>query len=243
MNTINRVVCVLLLLGLLLTLTATFILPHVILISVGEVMTSVGYQVGSLPVWLRLLLGVFLSALSALPIGFLIFLEVRPQRQSYVRVQQAAGGMATISTDSITQQLQHKLSAIHGVTKVSSKIQAKGEKVKVVVLVDTRAGLKIPDLASRLNDLVQSTLVNDLGLDVFGQPEIRLRVAASPAKASESNPPSIPVLVPPLPETERGKPKVTVSKSALEPVPPPLPSSESGDWTGRNPEDEEFRRA
>ncbi len=226
MSTINRVVIVVALLALMALLTAVCVLPHIILTNVGQWLVDLGrYFNGVQPAW-RMVLGLLLALFLNIVILFLIFLEVRPAHRRFIRVQQVTGGMATISTDSITQQVTYKLDPIPGVLKVSPRINAKGDKVRAVVDVEVAAGSDVPDLATRLMEAVKTVLADSLGLQVYGQPEVRIKVASSPTpvvkkpqpkpgkpapEAPRQTPPELPRQVPPELPAE---------------VPPPLPVDE-----------------
>lgn len=226
MNTLNRVVIVVALLALMALVTAVCVLPHILLTNVGEWLVNLGRYFNTVqPVW-RLILGLLLALFLNVVILFLIFLEVRPEHRRFIRVQQVTGGMATISTDSITQQVAYKLDPIPGVLKVSPKINAKGDKVRAVVDVEVAAGSDVPDLASQLMEAVKTVLADSLGLQVYGQPEVRIKVAASPT----------PVVKKPQPVKEKPAPEEPRQPLPEKPIevpppqewagPPPLPTEE-----------------
>lgn len=221
MNTVNRVVIVVLLLTLMALLTTVFVLPHIVLTNVGGWMVEWGKFFGGMSAqWLRLTLGLLLSFIVDALIAFLIFLEVRRTRKRFIRVQQVTGGMATISTESIVQQLQHSLDPIMDVIKVAPSVNAKRDKVQAIVDVEVGVNANVPRMATELMDVVHKVLTENLGLQVYGQPEVRIKVAAAPATGKSKPAPAIPEpaptltpLVPPLPET---KPQEWAG-------PPPLP--------------------
>ena len=226
MSTINRVIIVVALLALMALLTAVCVLPHVILTTVGQWLVDVGLYFNSVqPVW-RLVLGLLLALFLNIVILFLIFLEVRPAHRRFIRVQQVTGGMATISTDSITQQLAYQLDPIPGVLKVAPKVTAKGDKVRAVVDVEVGAGSDVPALATELMEAVTMVLADNLGLQVYGQPEVRIKVAPSPT----------PVVKKPQPKKEKPAPEIPPQIPPAIPVevppaqewagPPPLPAEE-----------------
>jgi len=229
MNTINRVVLVVALLGLMVLLTALFILPHIIFTSVGQWMVDVGRYLNSVqPAW-RLVLGLLLALIVDAGILLLIFLEVRPGARRFIRVQQVTDGMATISTESISQQLAYQLDPIPGVLKVVPRVNAKGDKVRVVVDVEVSAGGDVPDLATELMETVKTVLADGLGLQVYGQPEIRIKVAPSPT----------PVVKKPQPKTEKPAPEEPSQAPSEMPhqVPPEMPSEAPPpqEWDGPPP--------
>lgn len=221
MSTINRVVIVVALLALMALLTAVCVLPHIIFTNVGQWMVDLGRYFNSVhPAW-RLVLGLLLSLVLDIAILFLIFLEVRPGHRRFIRVQQVTGGMATISTESITQQVAYQLDPIPGVLKVAPKINAKGDKVRAVVDVEVTAGSDVPKLATALMEAVTTVLADSLGLQVYGQPEVRIKVAPSPT----------PVIKKPKPTVE--KPASKESPQVLPEAPVEVPSPQ--EWTGPPP--------
>jgi hypothetical protein len=234
MSTINRVVIVVALLALMALLTAVCVLPHVILTNVGQWLVDLGRYFNSVqPAW-RLVLGLLLALLLDIVILFLIFLEVRPAHRRFIRVQQVTGGMATISTDSITQQLTYQLDPIPGVLKVAPRVTAKGDKVRATVDVEVGAGSDVPDLATELMEAVKTVLADSLGLQVYGQPEVRIKVAPSPTPVvkkpqpkKEKPAPEMPRQTPPeIPPQVPAETPVEVPPPQELAGPPPLPTEE-----------------
>jgi len=221
MNTVNRVVLVIALLGLMALLTAIFILPHLIFTNVGQWMMNVGRYFNTIqPAW-RFVLGLLLALIVDAGILLLIFLEVRPGGRRFIRVQQVTGGMAAISTESIAQQLTYRLDPIPGVLKVAPRVAAKRDKVRAVVDVEVAAGSDVPDLATELMEVVKTVLADSLGLQVYGQPEVRIKVAASPT----------PVVKKPQPVKERPAPEEPRQPPPELPVEVPPPQ----EWAGPPP--------
>ncbi len=229
MNTVNRIVIVVVLLALMAVMTAIFILPHVLLINIGEWLSNAGRYFNQIqPVW-RLIGGLLLSLLFDLLILFLIFLEVRKPPKRFIRVQQVTGGLATISAESIVQQLVYNLDPLPNIIKVAPKVHAKKDKVQAIVDVDVEAGADVPALATKLMDVVKTVLSENLGLQVFGQPEVRIKVAPAPAPVVKKSRPVAEPPAPPQPaapvETPR-KPLDESEKPREWGGPPPLPTGE-----------------
>lgn len=226
MNTINRVVVVILLLALMVLLTAVLVLPHVIFTGIGEWMTQWGAFFSTMsPQWLRWAVGLFLAFVLDVLLAFLIFLEVRRTRKQYIRVQQVTGGMATISIESIVQQLQYNLDPIKDVIKVAPKVNSKRNKVQAVVDVEVAAGANVPEMATALMSVVQKVLIDKLGLQVYGQPEVRIKVVPGPRPSGKQpvtpTPAPAPITPPELPE-----PSPAEASSDWAGGPPPLPTDE-----------------
>lgn len=219
MNTVNRIVIVIVLLALIAALTAVFVLPHVLLINIGNWIVQSGQYFNQMqPAW-RLVGGLFLALIADLLILLLIFLEVRPGRKRFIRVQQVTGGMAAISGESIVQQLVYKLDPLPDVIKVTPKVHAKRDKVQAIVDVDVEAGADVPGLATQLMGVVKTVLSDDLGLQVYGQPEVRIKVAPAPTTVVKKSRPAVEEPLPPQPVVPTEKPQELAG-------PPPLPVEE-----------------
>ncbi len=231
MNTFNRVVIVVLLLVLLPLVSVLFVIPHVILPDMGLWVTNLGYQLWAMEPWQRLGGGILLALIfDALAVS-LIVMELRRPRRKFIRVQELSGGTATLSVESVVEQLQYRLDPLPNVIEVKPAVRAKGNKVAALVDVTVAPGVNVPAMASRLVEAVREVLMEDLGLQVAGAPQVRLKVAPPPkGKPSRSQPP-----VPPA----RSLPTVPPARS-LPPAPAPSYPEKPLEWAGlAEPEHEE----
>lgn len=213
MNTFNRIVVVLVLIALILLVSVLGVIPHVILSDVGHWAVTLGEQLWAAQVAARLGIGVLLALLfDALAIA-LIYFEVRPQRQRFIRVENLAGGMATVSVESVVRQLEYRLAPIPNVIAVRPKIRAGRGKVQAVVNVDVGTGVNVPQMASRLVEEVKEVLNTEMGLQLAGEPEVRITVLPQPEgrRAPQPQPaaPVAPVTPPATPVATRQPPLVT----------------------------------
>ncbi len=203
MNAFNRVVIVLLLLILIPLLSYAFIVPHVVLQEIGAWATAASTVLWQMNPVVRLAVGIAAAVLVDLLFLFVIYLELRRPRKKYIHVQKITGGVATLSVDSIVQQVQYRLDPIEGVIKVKPEVTAKGQKVKVAVDVMVEAGYNLPELASRLVEEVKDVLTHELGLQPAGDPVIRMKVTAPPkGRPSKISTPSFPKPVAPAGSAE-----------------------------------------
>ncbi len=200
MNTFNRVVIVILLLILIPLLSYVFIVPHVVLQEVGAWATAVSQTLWQMNPVLRLAIGIAAAVIVDILFLFIIYMELRRPRKKYIHVQKITGGVATLSVDSIVQQIQYRLDPIEGVIKVKPTVTAKGQKVRVAVDVTVQAGYNLPDLASHLVAEVKDVLTEELGLQPAGDPIIRMKVAAAPKGRKVPSP--VAPTIPKSPETE-----------------------------------------
>ncbi len=213
MNLFNRIIIILLLVVSIPVLTIVLVVPQNVLVNVGDQMMSLGYSVNNIqPPWLRLAGGILIALIwDALAI-FLVIREVKSQRKRYIRVKEISGGMATINPDSIVQQLEYAIDPLPGIIKVKPKVTAKRDKVRAEVEVTVRATSDVPELATNLVKVIRQVLTTELGLQVAGDPQVRITVA-SPGQA------------PPSREGPREEPEPEFDLE-LEPEPEPSPELE-----------------
>ena len=181
MNTFNRIVIVVSLLVLIPLVTVFLVIPHVILSDVGRWATDLGRQLWAADVPMRLGIGLLAALIFTVLALVLVFLELRPRRKRFIRVENLTGGMATIGIESVVRQLEYRLDPIPDVIAVKPEIQAKHGKVQALVNVNMAAGVNVPQVASRLVDEVKDVLGTELGLRIAGEPEVRINVLAQPA--------------------------------------------------------------
>ncbi len=210
LNTLNRVVIVILCLVLMVALTALLIAPSMILGSLGRWMVDWGDYFQRQDTWLRLGIGVAIAAVVDIILAIIIYLEVRRGRVRFIRVQQVAGGMANISTDSVTELLEHRLDTQSGVIQVDPSIRARGNRVEAKVAVGVARGTNVPEIANQLIKTIQTVLTDELGLQIAGQPEVRVTVLEQKGERPQAAPPppaaSFKATPPPLPPIVEAEP-------------------------------------
>jgi hypothetical protein len=191
-NGLNRAVIVIACLVLMVALTALFAFPHEVLVRLGQWMVDWGnYFAWQNPVT-RLGVGIALAAVANLLLLIIIFVEVRRRRRRYLRVQQVSGGMATISVESVTELLQYRLDPLAGVISVVPEVRAKGNKVDARVEVGVSRGTHVPETANLLLRTIQSVLIDELGMQIAGQPEVQVTVLTREGETAAPTPPPVP---------------------------------------------------
>ncbi|MBN1876940.1 MAG: hypothetical protein JXA33_22150 [Anaerolineae bacterium] len=205
MNTFNRLVMILFLLLLIPLMTVLFVLPHVMMPGVGAWFTGWGEYFSQMEQpWLRLIIGVLLALVCDAIAVLLLVLEVRPQRKRFIRVQDVSGGIAAVSSDSIINQLQYALDPLPGVIKVMPIIRVKKDKVQTVIDVDVNSSVNVPEIAAELMEVAQGVLTGDLGLAVYSDPEVHIKVTENVRRKrtrvkKTQEPSPVPVTPPSLP--------------------------------------------
>jgi hypothetical protein len=191
MNTLNRVVIVIVCLTLIAALTALFLLPQVVLIAAGQWILDWGSYIQRMDPWVRLGAGIALTVVIDIALAIVIILEVRRPRSRFLRVQQVAGGMANISTDSVVELLQHRLDPLPGVIKVTPKIRAKGNRVTAWVHAGVARDTNVPQIVNQLIEVIQLVLTEELGLQIAGQPEVQVTVVQQHGTKTKITPPAL----------------------------------------------------
>ena len=228
MNILNRIVLVVLMLGLIFGLTLLLIFPDQILSAVGQFLLDWGAyfaRVDQQQPMLRLGIGIGLVLIIDLIILLFIILEVKPSRKRFVKLDRASGGTATISIDSITRQLIYKLDPLPGVIKVNPVVHPKGNAVQARIDVEVSEDSAVPQMADLLLSTAIQVINADLGLIIAGEPHVHMKVV----KGAQPQPaPSVPAdSPPPLPVLE--KHRGADSEDAAQP--PANPSEkEKDDW-------------
>jgi hypothetical protein len=223
MNLFNRIVVILLLIVSIPVLTIVLAVPQNVLVNAGDQMMSFGYSVNNIqPSWLRLAGGILIALIwDALAI-FLLIREIKPGRKRYISVKEISGGMAQINPDSIVQQLDYAIDPLPGIIKVKPKVTAKRDKVRAEVDVTVRATTDVPKLATDLVEVIRQVLSKELGLQVAGDPQVRITVASPDQKPPSRKAPR----EEPEPEFELEPEPLPEPEPTLESEPPPLPEPE-----------------
>lgn len=234
LNTFNRVVIVILCLVLMVALTVTFILPGVVLTTVGQWLLDWGTFFQTTDPVPTILIGALLALVVVVALAAIIYMEVRRRRDTFIRVQQVAGGMANVSTTSVTEMLRHRLDAMPGVVEVDPHVQARGNRVHVSTEVSVFRGTHVPETANRVIKEIQQVLTDELGLQIAGQPEVQVTVLREEERIPEEERPSEveaapapPVTTPePQPVYGAGGRYESVEEPVEAPEAPPVPSQE-----------------
>ena len=237
MNIFNRFILVLLLLGLILTLTVVLIFPDQILTVVGQFLVDWGQYfawVDQQQQLLRLAISIGIAFIADLILALLIFLEVKPKRKHFIKVEQVSGGKATVSMDSIVRQLLYRIDPLPGVVKVTPAVNPKGDKIQARLDVIVTRELAVPQMADHLISTAKQAITDDLGLVISGEPQIRIKVVegvqrkSAPASTlpAAAQPKSTGTPLPLPPKTPTGAELQPISPSS----PEIEPEKEKDDW-------------
>jgi len=244
MNVFNRVVMVILLLGLIALAVFLLVRP---LQAVAWAQVNLEYfeaQVVDPAFWNTF----FLATLGAIGVlVILLWLEIRKRRRKTVRVRTRAKSDAQLAVESVSHSLEYRIDELAGVRKVVPKVRSYGKSVKVQLDLDTSPSVNIGLLTDQIVDMVHDIVEGQLGLKMAGK--VRVNVHHEPYPKG-TMPPTQPLgteaeLRPTMVEAaepKREAPKAT-RKPAQEPTvatrePKPEPDAEPPEYTDTRAEEE-----
>ncbi|MFQ6100966.1 MAG: hypothetical protein ACE5OS_06985 [Anaerolineae bacterium] len=180
MNTVNRIVVVILLLVAMVLCTITLVFPVRALDAVARQPAALadslrGFERYS-PEWFgRVLLGGLFALTLDIIFGLLIVLEVRRPKPKAIRVEKADGGEVQVSVASIADRLKYEVDQLSSVIRTRPKISAKRGGVVVELNVETAAGIDVPEKARQIVETAQQVVEEKMGLKLARPPKVNLR--------------------------------------------------------------------
>jgi hypothetical protein len=179
-NTINRIVILLLTLVLLVACVALSFAPVSILQNVGGQMERWGDSLSTTPAWLRIAAGI-LFAFLGLCVTILIFIgELYRPRSKTIRVEKVGGGEVEVSLQTIRDRVQFDVDQLPGVLKVRPQVSTQRSGVVVEVVVESAGEAEVPDKASEIIEVVRQAVEERIGVKLARPPKVKLYAAPVP---------------------------------------------------------------
>lgn len=180
MNTLNRVVIVVLVLLVGLACNVTLAIPVRILSAAAQQQAALVDYINNLNFYLRV--GVCVLIALALDIVFVLLLvvELRRPKTRAIRVEQAAGGVVEVSIGSIADRLKYEVERLQGVLRSKSKVSGKRRGVRVELDVDIATGLEVPTKAEQIVETARQVVEEKMGLKLARPPKVNLRAVTGP---------------------------------------------------------------
>lgn len=165
MNAFNRVVFVLFILLLIALLIVTAVVPFTVLERVIYTLQQAQNVLQARWPWSYL---VFLAADIVLVLLAIVLLwfEVRPRAKKTLMVRTVSGTQAEVSTASVQQALQQRISQLGDVFKVRPTVTGKGGGVDVVLELETPAEIDIPAKVDEVSQAARDVVETRMGLRV-----------------------------------------------------------------------------
>jgi len=159
MNTLNRVLVVVLLVGLVAILVAGLTQP-------GATIDVARHGVDALQAFVATNYSLYLmgGAAKLLLAIILLGLELRRPRRLTVRVQQASGSSVELSTESVSRGLEYHLAQVPGVTRVRPRVVSTGKAVRLALDMEIDPAVDVPGKSEEVLQLAREIIEGKLGL-------------------------------------------------------------------------------
>lgn len=174
MNTLNRVVLVILLLVAMVLCSFVFVVPVPALRFLAQGARGVADFVDVVRPVVRLPIGILLALIVNLVGILLIVLEVRRPAPRTISVEQAAGGEVTLSIASIADQLKAEVNQLPEVLQVKPKVSAKRKGVIVELDAKIAADKGVADKAERIVETVRQVIEEKMSLKMARPPKVNI---------------------------------------------------------------------
>lgn len=223
MRLFNKLIVVLLLLGLIPVCTIGLIVPREALELIQEGIDALLKRVeGPLSTW-QLVLSGLLALIVDAGLIVLLYLQFRPRAQTAIRVSQVASSEAEIVVDALANRLRYYVDLLSDVLEVEPHILVRGDEVQVALDVETATYVDLPVKAEEIGNVARR-VVEELGLSLHGAPKLRLRIAPYPGASQTSPEPVKPVRARPAAAWSR---PAKVEPAANWPEPEPVETVET----------------
>ncbi len=187
MNTVNRVVMVILLLVAMVLCTVSLLVPVPVFDAVTQQSAALVEYLKSLTWYARLFWGIIFALTLDVIFGLFFFLEVRRPKSKAIRAEKAAGGEVQVSVASIADRLRYEIDQLPGVLRVKSKVSAKRGGVVIELDVETVAEINVPEKAGQIVEKARQVMEEKMGLKLARPPKVNLH--AVPHTGAPSSPP------------------------------------------------------
>lgn len=161
MNTFNRVLVVLSLVGLVVILVAGLWQPTVSIETAQRGLEAL-QVLAAANLYLYLLCGGALLLLAVI----LLVLELRRSRRSTVQVRQASGSTVELSTESVARGLEYHIGQVPGILQVRPRVVSTGKAVKVALDLQTDPVVDVPGKSEEVLELAREIIEGKLGVKV-----------------------------------------------------------------------------
>jgi hypothetical protein len=209
MKTVNRIVVIVMLLGVGVVSTLALVKPGFTFSAVEReaqaILRFIRQWPEGEPLWyVRVGVGIVVAAALDLLLLVVIWLEIRRPSSRDIRVTKAEGGQVTLSVASIVDRLQYEIDQIAGVLRSKPRVSGRRGGVVVEANVETASGVDVPQKADEIVQRVRFVVEERMGLKLTREPKVMLRAASQPGRGRRAEAQEAPVPSPPPPwlETE-----------------------------------------
>lgn len=164
MNAFNRLVVILLILGLMISLTIFLVVPIPILEFLRNGADNLAQTLSGYGALLVLAVGVVLAVIIDAFGTFLLFLEVRRPRVRAIKVQKVTGGDAVVSVASISKRLSYHIDQLADVVSCRPRISARGGGIDIDLEVEISPEIDIPMKDEEIRQVATQVVEEQMGL-------------------------------------------------------------------------------
>lgn len=191
MNTLNRVVVVIMLLLAIPLCSVLLITPVELARLLQSASAGAIETLSQIRPEIRYGVGVLIALIvDALLITWLLF-EIRPPRR-IVRVPAVSGAMVAVAVDSIRERLKYHLDQLSDVIEVYPRVTPHRDGLRVELDVLTTPEVDVPHKAEEILQTARIVVEDKMGLRLHGHPIVRIRHASYPRGKIRPSPPEAP---------------------------------------------------
>ena len=198
MNTMNRVVLVILLLVAMVLCTVSLVVPLWVFDAVARQSVALLDYLNRLQWYVRLPLGILFALALDVIFVLLVALEMRRPASKAIRVSKTAGGEVRVGVASITDRLRYEIDQLSSVLRSKPKVVAKRGGVVVELDVETAAGIDVPEKAEQIVETARRVVEEKMGLKLARPPKVNLRAVPYPRTPITPKTPIAPETSPPI---------------------------------------------
>jgi hypothetical protein len=186
MNTLNRLIVILLLLSIIVLTLVTVVIPWrvaaLLTLNLQGVESSLAqFQFPTMQWWTFALFRAAVAVLVVAIAGLLLWLEIRRPRAKTVRVHKVGGAEVLMSADAVARRLQYNLDQLPDIVEVKPFISGRRGSVDVQLHLTTKPDIDIPAKSAEIEQLVRNIIEEQMGLQLAGKPKIRLDYVTYPS--------------------------------------------------------------
>ena len=183
MNVINRLLIIALLFAIILLAIVVVVAPRQSVDLAGQGLDGIGswFDLWQTPRYFPLFASgrVILGGALVLLCLLILWLELRKPKKKTIRVQQVAGGEASISVESIGQRLAYNIDQLPDVIQVSPRISGRSRGVDVELVLETSPDVDVPMKTEEVLQVTREVVEDRMGLKL-GKVEVKIKHAPYP---------------------------------------------------------------
>jgi len=179
-NTLNRILIVVLLLVTMVLCSILLVAPRPILNAISRQAAALVDFTNSLKWYVRIPLGILFALALDIILVLFIIVEVRKPRPKSISVEKVSGGEVQVSVASIADQLKYAVDQLPSVLRAKAKVSSKRGGVVVNMDVETSADIRVPEKAEQIVEEARRVIEEKMGLKLSRSPKVNLRTMPHP---------------------------------------------------------------